>query len=171
MSLRQRDCLTGHNVTNINIIYGTGEFIEMNGLQETGMTWGKDGGQYGGSLRPSEILSLWHLTFSLSFTTNIPPYFNDRYKSKWVLLFLVKKWVSVIFGVIPFVSLQGLVLVSRVPAGVHLCLWSDSASISEELWAELQETLSQTKLRYRRHSRDSVYNWFSNRRKGDIKTQ
>lgn len=35
-----------------------GEFIEMNGLQETGMTWGKDGGQYGGSLQPSGVVSL-----------------------------------------------------------------------------------------------------------------
>ena len=52
-------------------------------------------------------------------------------------------------------------------------LWSDSASISGirgVMTHELQEILSQTKLRSRRHSRYSVYNWFCWNGKGDIKS-
>ena len=71
------------------------------------------------------------MTFSLS-SRNIHLYFSD--KSKWLLLFLVKNWVSVIFGVMPFVSLQELGLHS--PAGPCLC--SDQTPpqylASEELW-------------------------------------
>ena len=99
-------------------------------------------------------------------TRNIPPYFNDT-KVNEFFCFLLKSELVWYLESSHLYHCRGR---SWSPAGVHLCLWSDSASISQELWAELQETLSQTKLRYRRHSRDSVYNWFSNRRKGDIKT-
>ena len=117
-----------------------------------------------GSLRPPEK-NLYDIFIVFR---NIQLYSND--KSKWLLLFLVKNWVSVIFGVMPFVSLQELGL--RSPAGE--CLLSDqtppqylaSGGVTQP---ELQEILSQTKLRARRHSSCSVYNWFCWNGKGDIK--
>ena len=90
-----------------------------------------------GSLRPPEK-NLYDIFIVFR---NIQLYSND--KSKWLLLFLVKNWVSVIFGVMPFVSLQELGL--RSPAGE--CLLSDqtppqylaSGGVTQP---ELQEILS-----------------------------
>ena len=99
-----------------------------------------------GSLRPPEK-NLYDIFIVFR---NIQLYSND--KSKWLLLFLVKNWVSVIFGVMPFVSLQELGL--RSPAGE--CLLSDqtppqylaSGVITQPGLQEI--LLSQTKLRARR---------------------
>ena len=118
-----------------------------------------------GSLRPPEK-NLYDIFIVFR---NIQLYSND--KSKWLLLFLVKNWVSVIFGVMPFVSLQELGL--RSPAGE--CLLSDQTPpqyLASGVITQpgLQEILSQTKLRARRHSRCSVYNWFCWNGKGDIKS-
>ena len=70
--------MTGHNVTNINIIFRTGEFIEMNGLQETEMTGGEMEGRDNteGSLRPpKEYLYVLFIGFR-----NIHLYFSDKSK-------------------------------------------------------------------------------------------